>query len=302
MSFLHFDGVFRHAVSVLLILSISGCVSIPDRMLLVAMDVDRGPTQHQASCIYGDAEVAWPVGSRSGYMLDAHRISLVNWNMYKARGEGWAVDFNRLIQGQDIVVLQEAILLKKLYQPLNSRELNWSLNAAFHYDDAQVGTLTASRARPVRSCGLRASEPLIRIPKTVLISEYRLSHGRGNLLVVNIHGINFTLGTQSYQQQIDAMFEAIRHHAGPLIVAGDFNTWSDERMDIVNKMAERLSLMAVEYRSHHRMTLFGNPLDHIFYRGLKLVSEESPRVSSSDHNPIKVIFSALPAKFARVKS
>lgn len=257
-----------------------------------------GLTRVQADCLYDPGNIK--ASDRSNDLLDANRISVLNWNIYKAREENWARDFDQLIKGQDIVLLQEAVLKEVMYQPLNRTHLNWNLNTAFYYDDVEAGVLTASTARPVRSCGLRAQEPLTRIPKTMLVSEYRLSRGTDNLLVTNIHGINFTLGTEAYGQQIAALADAIREHHGPLIVAGDFNTWSDDRMAIVKQMAEQLSLKAVTYRNHNRLTIFGNPLDHVFYRGLELVREESIEVTSSDHNPIKATFRLATAKPTRI--
>lgn len=280
---------------------LNGCVSIPPQVQLVSMDVDTGLVQAQASCIRSHQFAQLKVSMPSDAVLDAGHISLLNWNVYKGQGDNWASDFSQLIKQQDIVVLQEALLDTALFRAIHMQFLNWSMNTAFYYDDVETGVLTASRVRPVSSCGLRATEPLIQTPKTTLLSEYRLSDGAQNLLVANIHGINFTLGTEAYEQQINALSQAIKHHQGPLIVAGDFNTWSDKRMAIVKRMAEDLSLNAISYKNHHRLTMFGNPLDHVFYKGLELVKEETLSVTSSDHNPIKVSFRVPATQLARVK-
>lgn len=280
---------------------INGCVSIPPQIQLVAMDVDTGLMRVQAGCIKGHTPEHLKLSAPSDSVLDADHISLLNWNIYKGQRDNWASDFSQLIKQQDIVVLQEALLDKALFRAIQMQFLNWSMNTAFYYDDVEAGVLTASKVSAVRSCGLRAAEPLIQIPKTALLSEYRLSKGAQNLLVANIHGINFTLGTEAYEQQISALIQAIRHHKGPVVVAGDFNTWSDKRMAIVNRMAERLSLKAITYKNHNRITIFGNPLDHVFYRGLELIKEDSLSVTSSDHNPISVTFRVPSAQLASVK-
>ena len=288
-------------VFVCLALAVNGCVSIPAQVQLVAMDVDTGLMQVQASCIKGHTHDHLKVSAQSGSVLDADHISLLNWNIYKGQRDNWASDFSQLIKQQDIVVLQEALLDKALFRTIHMQFLNWSMNTAFYSDEVEAGVLTASKVRAVRSCGLRAAEPLIQIPKTALLSEYRLSKGAQNLLVANIHGINFTFGTEAYEQQISALSQAISQHKGPVVVAGDFNTWSDKRMAIVNRMAERLSLKAITYKNHNRLTIFGNPLDHVFYRGLELIKEDSLSVTSSDHNPIRVTFRVPSAQLARVK-
>jgi endonuclease/exonuclease/phosphatase (EEP) superfamily protein YafD len=111
-----------------------------------------------------------------------------------------------------------------------------------------------------------------------------------NLLVANIHGINFTLGVAIYQEQLESLFELMKQHTGPIVLAGDFNTWSDERMQIVEDLAQSLMLESLDYTNHNRTIMFGNALDHVFYRGLEPVEHDTWHVTSSDHNPTHVSF------------
>ena len=275
-------------IASLLVLAQISCVSVPEQVRLIDMDHERGQLQLASNCIQGAASNIKV--SQESRALDSRKIALLNWNVYKGNRDNWSRDFNQLVQLQDIAVLQEALLEPGLQNTLQKHGLNWSLNHSFNYDDAETGVLTASRVKAKRVCGLRAIEPLIRTPKTILISEYHLTNSNQTLLVANIHGINFTLGTESYKQQINSLSDAVKRHKGPVIVAGDFNTWSDDRMDIVQTMANQLSLQAVTYKTHNRITVLGNPLDHVFYRGLEVISEKSIEVESSDHNPIMVTF------------
>ena len=61
-------------------------------------------------------------------------------------------------------------------------------------------------------------------------------------------------------------------------------------------MVTELSLKAVTYQSKNRVTIFGNEIDHVFYRGMESVASEAQQVTSSDHNPIKVTFRVLPGE------
>lgn len=45
-------------------------------------------------------------------------------------------------------------------------------------------------------------------------------------MVINIHAINFSIGVEVYGKQLDAIGEQVKRHAGPVIMAGDFNAWS----------------------------------------------------------------------------
>lgn len=182
----------------------------------------------------------------------------------------------------------------ELRELLNNNNLHWAMNTAFHLRRRASGVMTASSVKAITTCGLHQKEPLIRLPKATLISHYPVAGMAENLLVANIHGINFSLGTLAYRRQLEALYQEICHHRGPVIVAGDFNSWSRARMGIVDELVRRLQLGSVDWEGHHNATrLFGNTIDHVFYRGLQPISQESWRVSSSDHNPIRISFRVL---------
>ncbi|VAX01138.1 hypothetical protein MNBD_GAMMA21-1866 [hydrothermal vent metagenome] len=188
------------------------------------------------------------------------------------------------------MLLQEAINRSAITRLLEAQQPYWQLNTGFFYAGSEAEVLIASSTPAIFSCGLRTTEPIIRVPKTVLINLYPLPKSDQILLVANLHGINFTLGTETYDEQIKTMRLIIEQHNGPMIIAGDFNSWSDSRLEIVHAMAEMLSLESLEYISHNRVRVFGNALDHVFCRGLKIIDEETRKVTSSGHNPIIVSF------------
>jgi endonuclease/exonuclease/phosphatase (EEP) superfamily protein YafD len=222
--------------------------------------------------------------------LNPERISLLNWNIYKGKREDWATDFERYSHQHDILTIQEAHLDDELEYLLEDEHRNWALNAAFDYRDKATGVMTASTVKPVSICGQRRKEPWIRTPKTSLVSYYPLAGVDEHLLVANIHGINFTLGAKAFNRQIESLYDTIKHHDGPLILAGDFNTWSDKRLRIVEGLARRLALSSLDYSNHNRTSVFGNAIDHVFYRGLEVIEHDTWQVTSSDHNPTRVHF------------
>jgi endonuclease/exonuclease/phosphatase (EEP) superfamily protein YafD len=222
--------------------------------------------------------------------LNPEQISVLNWNIYKGQRENWADDFRRYSFKHDVVMVQEAHLHDELKSIFKDRQQHWALNAAFDYEDSVTGVMTASRVKPVNICGQRTTEPLIRLPKTSLVSYYPIEGVNENLLVANIHGINFTFGLAAYQEQLDNLQQLMKQHTGPIVFAGDFNTWSDERMQIVEQLARSLSLESLDYTNHNRTSVFGNALDHVFYRGLEPVEHDTWHVTSSDHNPTRVSF------------
>ncbi len=225
--------------------------------------------------------------------LDPDRISVLNWNVFKGQRDNWVTDFKRYSHKHDVVMIQEANLGEDLVTMLSDAHRYWALNAAFYYQDNATGVMTASRVKPAYSCGHQTVEPLIRFPKTSLISYYPVAGLNQHLLVANIHGINFTFGVDIYKEQLEKLYEIIKHHTGPVVLAGDFNTWSDARMQVVDDLAQRLSLDSLDYTNHNRTSFMGNALDHVFYRGLEPVEHDTWHVTSSDHNPTRVSFRVI---------
>lgn len=222
--------------------------------------------------------------------LDPDNIALLNWNIYKGNGENWQTDLSSFAKSHDLMTIQEAYLDDELSGLLQTNHFNWVMNTAFHLNGTAAGVMTAANSNATYSCGFQNKEPIIRLPKATLVSYYNITGHDKRLLVANIHGINFTLGLTAYREQLSRLFDSLQHHDGPMIVAGDFNSWSEGRMAEVMQIIHQLSLSSLDYPVNNKTHLFGNAIDHVFYRGLHVVSNQVWQVSSSDHNPISVTF------------
>jgi endonuclease/exonuclease/phosphatase (EEP) superfamily protein YafD len=222
--------------------------------------------------------------------LDPENIAFLNWNIYKGNGENWQRDLSDFAQTHDLMTIQEALLDDELAALLERHDFNWVMNTAFYLNGTAAGVMTVSAADAVHSCGFNVDEPFIQVPKSTLVSYYSIEGSKKRLLVANIHGINFTFGVSVYHQQLQTLYETIKHHDGPMIVAGDFNSWSENRLIEVSQLINKLSLSRIEYPVNNKTHVFGNAIDHVFYRQLELVSNQVRQVSSSDHNPISVNF------------
>lgn len=222
--------------------------------------------------------------------LNPDNIALLNWNIYKGNKENWQQDLLFFARTHDIMTIQEALLDKQLTQFLSQNKLNWVMNRAFYLDGAAAGVMTIANTRAIYSCGFKTKEPIIQMPKSTLLSYYAINGTKEMLLVANIHSINFSLGIKTYQQQLDKLYDVIKHHDGPMIVAGDFNSWNDERMMLVQSLLEKLSLSSLKYSVDKKMHVFGKAIDHVFYRYLEPVNNQVVQVSSSDHMPVSVNF------------
>lgn len=283
--------LFSFISNLFLLLILAGCVSATGQQVALEGATEAQKDESNRSCdVEKLVQNSMVNEDNHATALDPERISVLNWNIYKERRENWATDFKRYSYRHDVVMIQEAYLGEDLKSLLDEQHQYWTLNTAFHYQDNATGVMTASRVKPVHSCGQSTVEPFIRFPKTSLVSYYPVKGMNENLLVANIHGINFTLGVGVYKEQMEKLYDVIKHHNGPIVLAGDFNTWSDARMRIVNDLARRLLLESLDYTSHNRTIVFGNAIDHVFYRGLEPLEHDTWYVTSSDHNPTRVSF------------
>lgn len=283
-----FTGL-SNSIWLLVLPLLAGCVSVDSLQLISNV---QASTKDAQSCEMKPVSKGQGKNARG---LNPESIAILNWNIYKGNGENWQQDLSAYARDHDLMTIQEATLDDEMTGLLKSHDFNWIMNSAFYFNGSTAGVMTLSHLHADHSCGFKVKEPLIRLPKSALVSYYSIEGFDKKLLVANIHGINFTFGIGVYHQQLEQLYDAIKYHDGPMIVAGDFNSWSDDRVSEVNQLVARLSLSQIEYPVNNKTHIFGKAIDHIFYRQLELVSNQVWQVTSSDHNPISVNF-RLPAK------
>ncbi|MDX2320748.1 MAG: endonuclease/exonuclease/phosphatase family protein [Moritella sp.] len=220
-------------------------------------------------------------------------FSIADWNIYKQEEDNWRGELTSLIEQNDLIVLQEAKLSFLLQQLMQQHALSWTQVEAFSVYDQSMGVLTASRVAPTSVCKQTITEPWLRFPKSSLISYYPWAGSDESLLVANMHMINFTLGVDEFNQQLESVIAVIRQHDGPVIMAGDFNTWTNKRLNLLHDMTTSVELQKLVYKNDARKSAFGNPLDDIYFRGMRQLSASSYATDASDHNPIVARFGPL---------
>jgi len=273
------------------LVALTGCARIPIESQFVSVQSGFQEVRKTGVCDEESFRQDGGVTEIAQNGLSADRIPIFNWNIYKGQEKGWQEDLLKFGGESDLILLQEALLNPLFETFFKAHRFNWNFNSAFRYKGFESGVLLASRVVPLQSCGLRRSEPIIRIPKTIVVSSFAIKDSTKQLLVANVHGINFTLGTSAYKKQLEKLREVLEVHTGPILLAGDFNDWGEKRSLIVARLAEALSLTVLPFEQDDgRTRFFGDPVDHILYRGLEPVQFDVHSVTSSDHNPISVAF------------
>src|SRR5256885_928877 len=234
----------RIAAAALLAL-LAACVSVPpEPRALFLRDEGDVQTQSIACATTGRAILREEIEAGRG-ALDPQAIRVLTWNIHKEEDAGWQDDLAKFVQSNDIVLLQEVTLNDALRRVIENAKLRWILASSFAYGQHDVGVLTAARVAPIANCTQRAVEPLLRIPKSAVVSWFRLADRPQTLAVVNVHAINFSVLLASYREQLESLAGVLESHQGPIIFAGDFNTWREARMQVVAQVAARLGLKEV---------------------------------------------------------
>lgn len=244
-----------------------------------------------ATCVSFSALAADPVPPDSQVIrpLTANAfprvVNLLNWNIQKGeQGKDFTAEIAEYVKGRNLITFQEGYDVPIVRDALAAVPgVSFNMAAAFLYKGFMTGVITGSVSEPTRM-GFRRSpdrEPLLNSPKITGLSYFRVNETH-ELLVANLHGINF-VGPDKFKRQIDDVAEALASHQGPLILAGDFNTWNPARDAIVDEMARRLGLEEVTFPASKNKKA---ELDHVFVKGCRILKAWMPDAAKgSDHIP-----------------
>lgn len=217
--------------------------------------------------------------------------SALSWNIFKSKRKGWERDFARLHPAYDLLLLQEAKI--NFQAPINvyDPDYSWVFGESFSLDrcGSSCGVLTGSKVHHESAFNRHGPirEPILNTPKSTAFAYYPILNSDQQLLIVNSHFINFRQSA-AFEQQLFQVMEVLKTHPGPLLFAGDFNTWHPRRRQMLMNAMQDLGLQNVSFSNESRLFLV---LDYIFTRGLNLKDAHVlSDIQSSDHLPLSLRF------------
>ncbi len=220
------------------------------------------------------------------------------WNIFKGcGGEHFYNDLRLLCFESDLLLLQEALLSHRSMEELSLDGFLGVHGASYERaDKLRDGVMTLARMRPgevPKRVLCKYPEPVLKTPKAALVTEYPLHDGR-NLTVVNLHA-TLIRTIRRAREELEHLIEHLEIGDGPLIFAGDFNTFTPRYFQAVAHTLEKLDLSYVEIPNDPRKGI--NHLDQLFVRGMTVEAIEiDTRIRSSDHFPIRATVRIPPAK------
>lgn len=222
------------------------------------------------------------------------------WNTYKGKRDQFSVDASELIAAHDVILFQE-VVFNNFFKDLMHDQGRLDVEKSMSWGDngvANAAITTSVETLPIQT---KVREFGIFTRKASLFTTYKIKTPQGEekeLLVLNVHMINFRT-SWGFEKNLEQYRQKLQEHEGPILAAGDFNTWSQTRHDMVVEFFREFGLQEVEFdwdgfRNPRQKSLFGI-LDRAFTRGLDihwaLVYED---IQSSDHSPFALGLTARP--------
>jgi len=232
------------------------------------------------------------IGAYSEKTLPQENVKVLVWNVYKGKDPRWESEFREIVRGHDLVLLQEAVTdhkMPKIWRDSFSHYA-WNMAASFHLNpDHATGVVIGSRAESfdLKFVRTKSRELFLLTPKIALPSQFKIEERSDTPMVLNTHTPNFTT-TSLFIKSIEEKIQQIEAHKGPLIFAGDFNTWNTRRWILLVQMLSQLNLYPVDFKGDNRFF----KLDHIFVRGINVHENQVLHgFKGSDHTPLEIIMS-----------
>jgi len=220
-------------------------------------------------------------------------FSLLCWNIHKENTYPlFHLKLHELLHTypSDFLLFQEYKMPK--HQPHELKTFSYAMAANIETRGHLYGLLTASHLGfdTIHTALTHQKEFMVITKKSTLVSTHSFSDGK-SLHLVNMHGINF-VSSRVFNKELEKMRLLLSSCSGAMIIGGDFNNWSKKRIKALNDFRKELSLEQADIEEgHHIKQVFSKPIDHIFYRGLKLIKAEAIDTKKvSDHNPIHATF------------
>lgn len=215
----------------------------------------------------------------------------LSWNIFKGKKRHWTEDFNRLHPVYDLLLLQEAKINFNESIDHYDPAYSWLFGESFALDrcGSSCGVLTGSRIHQLKAFNRHGPvrEPFLKTPKSTAFAYYGITDRPECLLVINTHFINFRQSS-AFERQLEQVAEVMQHHAGPILFAGDFNTWNGRRRQLLEHQMLDCGLEKVTIANEKRSLLI---LDHIFTRQLRIHdAKQLDFIQSSDHLPLSLWF------------
>jgi endonuclease/exonuclease/phosphatase (EEP) superfamily protein YafD len=243
-----------------------------------------------------EGDAVWKLGTPDMESFDPKNIRVTVWNLCKgAGGVLFEHDYRSLCYRSDLILTQEALLSKKSIRVFCERGFE-TIHAASYKrrDGLRDGVMTVSRVAAlgeVKRIVCKYPEPFFKTPKVALVKFFHLEGAQHPLMVINIHATLVRLKSAAVEE-MQHLLSHLPAHEGPVLLAGDFNTFTPGYLKAVSSVLNKIGLKYVDIPNDPRPKT--QALDQVFCRGLVVKNLRiDTDVKNSDHFPIVMTLSTV---------
>lgn len=238
------------------------------------------------------------------------KIRVLVWNIFKGKKSNFAATFDNFSREKDLILLQEVTTQERVQSVLEvtADQLFYTFGIGWNKEKDgyfySSGVATGASTSPVYDCMIRShsTEPMIfgSLTKQAVLTLYPVENIEEQLLVVNIHAINL-VKNKTYFEFIEQIKNIVVRHQGPILFAGDFNSWSmgvkktNKRLERLVRTLESLGLSRHDFNRTNE--LGADSLDHVFTKNISIDFSEiifAKEQGASDHNGLVIRGTVLP--------
>lgn len=241
---------------------------------------------------YKDKDIQSTLGIAKEQIVEKN-LKILIWNIYKGQRDNFLPVFIQEAPKFDLIVLQEIdenIFKSKIIPKLDGFQA--TLSRSFKIANSATGIAILSRFKYLDFQSIQSldTEPIVNTPKMIQVNYFEVKNNKA-LMVIDIHALNF-VGIKKFKSQFKSLKKFLNKHQGPILFAGDFNTWSKERLEYVDKFTKKYQLSPIKFENEKdipRKSFLGSALDHAYIRGLKVIRARVRNMqSASDHQALEI--------------
>lgn len=241
-----------------------------------------------------EGDAVWKLGTPELTSFNPDEIRVSIWNLCKgAGGIMFEHDYRTLCYRSDLILTQEALLSRKSIKTYCEQGFE-AIHAASYKrrDGLRDGVMTVSRvpaAGEIKRIVCKYPEPLFKTPKVALVKCFDINGSSERLMVINIHATLVRLKSAAVEE-MEHLLANLPVHEGPILLAGDFNTFTPGYLQAVSGVLNKIGLEYVRIPNDPRPKT--QALDQVFCRGLNIKNLKiDTDIKNSDHFPIVLTLS-----------
>lgn len=242
----------------------------------------KGVEPHESLHVYGQGSYQVPKNASFDVLV---------WNINKQTPLKVLASLQTLSKLPDFALYQEACLLDNNLEPFSLWDCHgWVMAKNIYvqkkktFSGVSTGSIFERKGETIWHS--QNKEAFVKTPKAAIASLHSIENETTQMLVLNVHLLNF-VNQDLFFLELLQMDSQIQNHKGPIVLAGDFNTWSIKRKNLLTNWARQHNLTEVDFKKTNRHRISKTQLSFVFTKHLQTIrASVLDQYRISDHFPL----------------